>query len=260
MTAPRVYKVFLAIPNMGYTNPAAYDNRLLWAMRMGVEAERARWTNPAVRYEFFLGTVGKLLTPAARDVLAERALAYGMDLLFMVDDDMLGEPDVFFRLAANVVDGPADICGALAFTRNPPYDPVLYTCIDGYDAVERTGFFRNIPVYRYPKDRLVEVDAVGFGAVVFKASLLTQMKRPWFMNTSPTGEDILFCYNAKKQAGARIFSDTRVKLGHVGNPEIVTEELYEAHNRLAERRARDGDDQKYPWDVLSATAANGVGA
>lgn len=245
----RVVKVFLAIPNMGYTQPAAYDNRLLWAMRMGAESERAKWAGDPLRYEFYLGTVGRLLTPYARDVLAEAALAHGMDLVFMVDDDMLGEPDVFFRLAASVVDGPADICAALAFTRNPDYHPVLYTSLDGRDPVEGP-YFRNLPVYRYPKDRLVEVDAVGFGAVVFTTALLRKMTKPWFMNTSPTGEDILFCYQAKRQAGARVFCDTRVKLGHVGTPAVVTEETYETHNGLAVARARDGDEVKYPWEVL----------
>lgn len=235
---------------MGYTNPKAYDNRLLWALRMGGESMRAKRDGDPIIYDFYLGTVGRILTPYARDILAERALDMGADLIFMVDDDMLGEPDVFFRLADNVVNGPADICGALAFTRNPDYHPVLYTALKGYDASERASYHQNLPVYRYPKNKLVEVDAVGFGAVVFKVDLLRKMKRPWFMSTSATGEDILFCYHAKEQAGARVFSDTRIKLGHVGNEMIVTEEVYEAHNDVEAKRARDGDEVKYPWDTM----------
>ena len=274
-TPQRVVKVFFAIPTMGYTDPLAYDNRLLWSMRMGVTGERARWVHRllttdmpdllrtallageeigavetyGIRYEMYLGTVGKLLTPYAREVLAEKAVQAGMDLVFMVDDDMLGDPDVFFQLAANVVDGPADICGALAFTRNPPHDPVLYTCLDGRDPIDG-AYFVNTIVKRYPKDALVEVDAVGFGAVVFRTALLAKMKRPWFMSTCGSGEDIFFCYKAKRDAGARIFSDTRVKLGHVGNAMIVTEETYETCTGVGAERARDGDDVKYPWAVM----------
>ena len=272
----RVVKVFWAIPNMGYTDPAAYDNRLLWSMRMGATSERARWVHRilttemadllraelltdepigrveeyATRYDFYLGTVGKLLTPYAREVLAEKAVQAGMDLCFMVDDDMLGEPDVFFRLAKSVVDGPADVVGGLAFTRNPPHEPVLYTSLDGYDPVDG-AYFVNTVVKRYPKGALVEVDAVGFGAVVFKVALLAKMKRPWFMSTCGSGEDIFFCYKAKREAKARIFSDTRIKLGHVGNAQVVTEETYESFNALDEARTRDGDERKYPWEVMA---------
>lgn len=246
-------KVCFAIPNMGYTDPKAYDNRLLWAMRMGARSERDR------EYAFYTKTVGKILTPYAREMLAESAVNDGMDLMFMADDDMLGDPDCFFQLAESVVRGPADICGALAFTRNPPHDPVLYTCIEGYDPVERKPYFINRPVLRYRKDALNEVDAVGFGAVVFKVSLLSRMKRPWFMTTSATGEDIFFCYKAKKEAGARVYADCRVKLGHVGLPIIVTEETYETMNELTARVARDGverDTANYreraaePWEVM----------
>lgn len=246
----KVAKVFFSIPNMGYTDPLAYDNRLLWAMRMGALSEAAKHTDAPLRYEFYLGTVGKLLTPYAREVLAEKAVQAGMDLCFMVDDDMLGDPECFFKLADSVVNGPADICGALAFTRNPPHEPVLYTCIDGRDPIDGT-YFVNTPVKRYPRDSLVECDAVGFGAVVFRVALLAKMKRPWFMSTCGSGEDIYFCYKAKREAGARIFSDTRVKLGHVGNPAIITEETYDSFNEMVGKRERDGDEVKYPWQVMA---------
>jgi hypothetical protein len=257
LSEQRVVKVFVAIPNMGYTEPVAYDNRLVWAMRWGARSEAAKHDGSPLRYEFYLGTVGKLLTPYARETLAEKAVAHGMDLCFMVDDDMLGDPDTFFQLADNVVNGPADICGALAFTRYPPHPPVLYRCVKGFDPVERREYFVNRFVARYPKDALVEVDAVGFGAAVFKVALLDKMKRPWFMSTCGSGEDILFCYKARQEAGARVFSDTRVKLGHIGLPEVVTEETYERVNVMIEKRAHDGDEPiehpsaLAPWDVLA---------
>jgi hypothetical protein len=69
---------------------------------------------------------------------------------------------------------------------------------------------------------------VGFGAVVFTAALAHKMTPPRFMNTTGSGEDIFFCYKAREECGARIFSDTRVKLGHMGHPPIITEATYEA--------------------------------
>lgn len=253
MTSQRVVKVFVAIPNMGYTDPAAYDNRILWGMRMGAESEAAKHDGRPIRYEFYLGTVGKLLTPYAREVLAEKAVNAKMDLIFFVDDDMLGGPEVFFQLAENIVNGPADVCAALAFTRNPPHDPVIYTCIDGRDPIDGT-YFRNTVLKRYPRNKLVECDAVGFGAVVFKVDLLRRMKQPWFMSTCGSGEDVFWCYKAKREAGARIFSDTRVKLGHVGNAEIVTEETFDRHQGMQEKLEHDGEQERtvglQPWQVM----------
>lgn len=259
------WKTMVCIPNMGYTDPLAYDNRLVWAYRMGLREERGRWADQAPdavveavtgqsaaqariehrpRYEFYFATVGKILTPFAREMLADQALERGMDLVCMIDDDMVGDADSFFRLAHNVTAGPADLCGALAFTRGFPHIPVLYVSQTGFDRFDGSEHFQNHPIERYPRDQLVEVDAVGFGMVVFTVDLLKKMAPPRFMSTCGTGEDILFCYKAKK-LGARIFSDTRVKLGHVGHPPLITEETYEQQAHFAGRRDRDGDERKY---------------
>ncbi len=50
------------------------------------------------------------------------------------------------------------------------------------------------------------------------------MKQPYFMSTCGTGEDVLFCYNARK-VGAQVFMDTSVKLGHIG-PAMIIDEAY----------------------------------
>jgi len=53
------------------------------------------------------------------------------------------------------------------------------------------------------------------------------MKAPYFFSTTGSGEDIYFCIKAKQDAGARIFMDTRIKLGHLSAPKIIDEEYYE---------------------------------
>ncbi len=37
-------------------------------------------------------------------------------------------------------------------------------------------------------------------------------------------QDIYFCMKARNEAGARVFVDTRIKLGHIGAPNIIDEE------------------------------------
>jgi len=263
-------RVFLCIPNIGHTEALAYDNRLVWTMRMGAREERARWVHklhypgvcadppalleaitghPAAEvlaehrtwYEFYTYTVGEVLTPFARELLVERALEwFRADLICMVDDDMVGDPDTFFRLAESVVHGPADLCGALAFTRGAPHRPVLYRQLSGFDPTDHRAVVQNRAMERYPKDALVECDAVGFGAVVFTADLARKVAPPRFMNTTGSGEDIFFCYKARETAGARIFADTRVKLGHMGYAPVITEETFEAQPDMARKRERDG--------------------
>lgn len=268
----RPLRVYCCIPNMGYTEPLAYDNRLVWFMRQGAREERARWIHQLHRgaedpdtlrvlietvtghpydtvvaahrtwYEFYSTTVGEILTPFARELLTEKAIDGHADLIFMVDDDMVGDPDTFFRLAETVVHGPADLCGALAFTRGAPHRPVLYRQLNGYDPTNHKPFVQNRAVERYPKDALVECDAVGFGAVVFTADMARRMKPPRFMNTTGSGEDIFFCYKARDECGARIFSDTRVKLGHMGYKPIIDEDTYHAQAHIRDLRSRTDDE------------------
>jgi hypothetical protein len=211
-------KVAISIPTEGVTHPEAYDNRLMMAFHLG----KLQVENPD-KYEFFWYSAGSMLTPMAREQLALNAVANGADLIFMIDDDMLSSVDVFERLHQNMVENEeVDIVAPLAFTRNPPYRAVAYTIEDGYRPDTRQPYFQTKYIDRYPRDRLFECDAVGFGAVLIKTSVLHSLKEPYFMSTSPTGEDILFCMNARK-IGARVFMDSRVKLVHLGQPTKVDE-------------------------------------
>ncbi len=66
------------------------------------------------------------------------------------------------------------------------------------------------------------------------------------MSTSPTGEDILFCVNAKKQAKARVFMDTRIKLGHLGDPILIDEDYYDQFVRV---HGVEIPDTKYKYAI-----------
>ena len=77
-----------------------------------------------------------------------------------------------------------------------------------------------------PKDTLTECDAVGFGGVMIKMDLIKKMRPPYFFSTTGSGEDIYFCTKAKKEANARVFMDTRVKLGHLGSPKLIDEDYF----------------------------------
>lgn len=225
---PIIKKVAISIPNEGHTLPEAYDNHLVLSFHVGVWQEQIKHEKRPIQYEFYWFTAGRLLTALAREKLMEQALNTGMDYILTYDDDMVLPTDMVERLLLDMEENPQiDILAPLAFMRNPPHYAVMYTTIEGYDRKNHQPYFINEFVKNYPKDKLVECDAVGFGAVLIKLDMVKNMSAPYFFSTTGTGEDIYFCMKARKEADARVFMDTRIKLGHLKNPDIVDEEYFE---------------------------------
>lgn len=218
----------MSIPSEGHTVPEAYDNHLVLSFHLGALQEKWKNENRPIQYEFYWFTVGRLLTALAREKLMEQALAGGMDYIFMYDDDMILPIDIMEHLIADIEEHPEiDVLAPLAFMRNAPHYAVIYTTIEGYDQASHKPYFINNFVKNYPKDTLTECDAVGFGAVLINLEMVKKMKDPYFFSTTGSGEDIYFCMKAKQEADARIFMDTRIKLGHLGKQIVIDEEYFE---------------------------------
>jgi len=220
-----VYKVAMGIPTEGHTLPEAYDNHLINSFRLGGLQEKMKYEKQSPRYEFYWYTSARLLTQMARERLIREALSSGCDYLIMYDDDMVLPPDMALSLLTTMQEHPEiDVLAPLAFMRSAPHKAVIYNVIEGYDSVRHQEYYINTFYENYPRNKVVECDAVGFGAVCIKLAMARKMKDPYFMSTTQTGEDIWFCVNAKRQAKARIFMDTRIKLGHLANPQIIDED------------------------------------
>lgn len=225
-TGHQLLKVVIGIPNEGCTRPESYDNHLISSFRLGALEQRLKMENAPIQYEFNWFTVGRILTPLAREKLVDTAMKNGADFIIMFDDDMVLPMNMFEKMLEDMVKHPdIDILGALAFMRRPPHSPVIYNVTSGWDSVRHKDYYINEVVKNYPKNAILECDAVGFGAVCIRMSMVAKMTPPWFMSTTATGEDILFCVNAKK-IGARVFMDTGIKLGHLSDPTIIDEEMY----------------------------------
>ncbi len=239
---PNVITVLVGIPHEGMTGCEAMVSRLSNFKHLGHLEERGKLLKQTPRFEFLQVTVGRMHVHVAREEMAKKALFAKADYLFMVDDDMVSPDDLFEKLHAD----NKDIVAPLAFTRNFPHKPVIYRCEDGWDEVSHCDRFTNFPIMNYPKDRLFQCDAVGFGAVLIKVDVLRKMPSPWFMNPYKTGEDIHFCYEAKKY-GFTTWMDTRIKLGHVSHPVVVTEAYVEEQNKIygMDVKKRVGEYTKY---------------
>lgn len=218
-----VIRVLVGFPHEGMTPSETYLNRLANLKHLGHLEERGKLLKQNPRFEFYLKSCGRMHVHVAREEMAKMALAANCQYLYMIDDDMTAPDDLF----ENLWKSQKDIIAPLAFTRNFPHKPVIYNCIEGWDSVSQTEHFTNYAVMKYPKDQIKEVDAVGFGAALINVDCFKKMPQPWFMNPYKTGEDINFCYQAKKY-GFRTWVDTRLKLGHVSHPLLVTEEYVTA--------------------------------
>lgn len=218
----------MSIPSEGHTVPEAYDNHLVLSFHLGALQEKWKNENRPIQYEFYWFTVGRLLTALAREKLMEQALAGGMDYIFMYDDDMILPIDIMEHLIADIEEHPEiDVLAPLAFMRNAPHYAVIYTTIEGYDQESHKPYFINNFVKNYPKNTLTECDAVGFGAVLINLEMVKKMKDPYFFSTTGSGEDIYFCMKARQEADARVFMDTRIKLGHLGKQIVIDEDYFE---------------------------------
>lgn len=218
----------MSIPSEGHTLPEAYDNHLVLSFHLGVLQEKWKHENRPIQYEFYWFTTGRLLTAMAREKLVSAAQQIDADYILMYDDDMLLPIDMVEHLIYDVEKNPQiDVLAPLAFMRNPPHYAVIYTTTEGYDSDLHQEYFMNNFVKKYPKDKLIECDAVGFGAVMIKMDIIKKMKPPYFFSTTGSGEDIYFCMKSRQEAKARIFADTRIKLGHIGKPSIIDEEYFE---------------------------------
>lgn len=226
---PNVKRVLVGIPLKGHTPPESYHDRILMAYYIGNREMKDFYDKKTPRYEFVWINTGEIFIPFAREMLASKALEFNCDYLFSVDDDMMAPYDLFYSLVKH----DADIVAPLAFTRNPPHRAVMFATTEGYDPVVGKPYFINKSIHNYPRNRLVECDAVGFGACLIKTEIFKKMAQPWFMGSQGTGEDIHFCLAAKK-LGFRVFMDTSVKLGHLSKNIVVTEEYSDAYNEMSQ--------------------------
>lgn len=170
----------------------------------------------------------------ARNELVRKFLAGDAHWLFMVDTDMVFEPDVVERLLGSAYSGArrvADVIGGLCFgAQDGRLFPTLYAVRDG-------EVFR---FAEYPRDSLVEVSATGAACLLIHRSVLERVGQvqaeagntafPWFQESvfegRPAGEDFTFCWRAG-ECGFRVWVDTSVRVGHVKQT-VFTESMFDA--------------------------------
>lgn len=182
--------------------------------------------------------------------------------LLFVDDDMSFDKDAIGQLVSSYhrikeeVSEPVMV-GGLCVRRYPPYQPTIF----------QTQDYVNGP-FNYLEDwegaDVVEADATGSAFVLIEEDVFGAIMggpfpsyedrlglTPWpfYEWIGTMGEDLRFCLKAKA-AGCRIFVDTRVRIGHVGEKIFDITDFWHAVSErpkaMEETRRLLNDEMKMP--------------
>jgi hypothetical protein len=168
-----------------------------------------------------------------RDAMVKDFLAHPdkPEWLLMLDSDMEHVPNVGQRLAAH----KKDIVGALYFHRGKLHDPLAFGQPDFtpdewgrltltwapirdevYDYLRKARVpYRDAALAIDGLSGLIDVSAIGTGAMLIHRGVLETMKPPWFEYiTGGNSEDMIFCYNAIEKYGYQVWCDMATISGH----------------------------------------------
>jgi hypothetical protein len=178
----------------------------------------ARWyasAPPATRFDlnFNAGT----LIADQRQKLAANAVKAGAEYILFLDSDMRFPPYLLEHLIARTTQSAdVDIVACNYPTRRIPVKTVAFS-----------DFTKLECIYSNDKSGLEEVDAIGMGAMLIKASVFERLPKPWFQICYlPTagayiGEDIYFCKLAQAhQMKVWVDHDLSKDVRHIGAMEF----------------------------------------
>lgn len=169
------------------------------------------------------------LVYAARNDLAKKAVTEGFHRILWLDSDMEIPVDAMKRLSAHLDDGLEFVSG-LYFKRRAPIEPCIYKEV-GYYKGDNEVTPMALSYHDYPKDSLFEIAGCGFGCVMMTVDLLVKVISNVGAPFSPRlgfGEDLTFCKHVE-DVGVKMWCDSRVKCGHVGQG-TITEDTFLQQN------------------------------
>lgn len=169
----------------------------------------------------------------AREGIVSYALQEKFDYVLFIDSDMVFRPDILGEL----LERDKDIITALAFKRKPPYSPCIYKTLRLAGKTEvRTELFKEY------EEGVFEVEGCGLACCLIKTEVFKAIYEKDSYIFSPYqgyGEDLTFCLRARN-AGFKIYADTTLKIGHIGQL-ICTEETYKAWSEMGGDKNEDSN-------------------
>lgn len=185
------------------------------------------------------------------------------DWILFIDSDMSFQPGAITELVRTRDKFDLDIVSGLCHQRTPPYQPTMYVKA----ANEEHGYTF---LEKWDEDSAVEVDATGMAFCLIHKRVFDRILKhntgegfpdletrkkmtppPFFKWAGEYGEDFMFCREAKA-AGNRIFVDTSIKVGHVGQTTITSEHFFR------EIAFRKPEEQKFREEQLASVGHTAI--
>ena len=183
--------------------------------------EKDSWLNRDIEVDIVLQPT--TIIHDGRFALAQHAIKNKYDYILWIDSDMVFESTVLYDL----LEADKDIVTAVCFMRRAPYEPCIYSKMRMGATLEEDQIEK---YYDYPEG-VFEVEACGLAMVLMKVVVLEDIilktGQPFFPIKSDhrtLGEDLSFCYNARK-SGHKIWATSKPKVGHIGKM-IVDRDSY----------------------------------
>jgi len=147
---------------------------------------------------------------------AEKAIAWGADLIASFDMDQVYEPDVLERLTARIEEGYGCVAALVPSRGKSPSLPSPFQGM-GWRLGENGDF---IPVTREDGD-MVAAEFSTHGCCIFRASDIQRLQQPWYTYKYDEknwqeieGEDSRFFLRMNRELKVDTWIDTTIKIKH----------------------------------------------
>ena len=176
-----------------------------------------------------LSVAANSLVYDARNYLVKKAIENEVDYMFFVDSDMVFDSKTMVNLLRDAVENDLDYVTALTFRRQFPTSPTVAKTLSWYQEEDTHLPHGAAEVYSdYPRDQLFEIAGSGLACTLVKLEAIGRAANAYQMSPFEPlpnlSEDYSFCFRLK-ELGIKMYCDSRVKVGHVGDY-IFNEEVF----------------------------------
>lgn len=198
-------KILIAIPTAKYIEPDTFKSIYDLHVPEGYETT----------FQYFYG----YNIDQVRNLIADWVVK-GYDYLFSVDSDIAFPPNTLAKLLSH----DKDMISGLYIQRKPGLH-----VLEVYEK-NHLGGVSNIPYDKIRDQGLVSIDGCGFGCVLVKKKVISDIGYPQFVyksaidHANTISEDVYFCRKAKEK-GFEIFADTAIKCRHIGSTDFLVDNV-----------------------------------
>ena len=194
----------------------------------------ARW---ARKYDLMMLGTWRQKVAKARNTIVDAAMDQGCSNLLLIDSDHLLPDDLLDCLVENA---DAAVVSGLVCKRYFPFETVAFKFTDDNEVHQCIVGARG---------KVIEVDVCAMGATLINLDILKslhesgKLSKPFFYDAK-FRSDMNICMNLRR-LGQRILLDTRVDIGHLGDPPVITpSNAQEARERyVREGNAMEANDE-----------------